>query len=78
MRRKQGPKQQALPGELWLLDVNDEGTYTMLAVCVGEFNPRTGNYPMLLLDSSGHGSTQPGQRMNAAVTTARWWRKVIL
>jgi hypothetical protein len=75
-RRKHGPRQQAVPGELWVLDVGGEGVYTMFALCVGELDPRTGNYPLLLLDCCGVTSTKPGSRMNAALTTARWWRKL--
>ncbi len=77
-RRKHGPKRQAFPGELWLLDVGNNGSYTMFALCIGELNPRTGNYPMLLLDCHGPATSHPGQRINAAVTTARWWRRVDL
>ncbi len=66
-----------MPGDLWLLDVNNEGTFTVFAVCVGELNPRSGNYPLLVLDCCGPATLRSGQRMNAAVTTAKWWRRVI-
>lgn len=68
-----GPIQEAPVGSVWELRVSD--VYNWLAVVIGEKNVKTGNYPLLMLDAGDTGTTQSGQRINAAVTTARNWRR---
>lgn len=70
-----GPIQQAPIGSVWMLDVGGKGEFVWIAVVVGEKN-QAGNYPLLMLDKVGIASTKPGQRLNAAVTTARDWRRI--
>lgn len=70
---RQGPVQEAPVGTVWELFVN-EG-YSWLAVVVGEKRRETGNYPCVMLWKVGSATTRPGQRFNAAVTTARGWRR---
>lgn len=75
MPKKQGPKRQAEIGSVWELDVGDKGEFTALVVVVGELRRESGNYPCLILDNCGSKSMFPGKLINAAVTTARWWRR---
>lgn len=76
MRRdKRKPKQEASVGSTWELDVGGNGTYTAIVVVVDE-RRSSGNYPCVVLTCSGSWTTRPGQTMNAAVTTARWWRRL--
>jgi hypothetical protein len=71
------PLQEAPIGSIWELDVGGKGKFTAIVVVVSEFVRRTGNYPCLMLHANGPWTTYPGQRMNAAVTTAQWWRRIV-
>ncbi len=76
-RRDKRPRQEAPIGSIWELNVANEDRCTAIVVVVGELVPRTGNYPCVMLaNDEKTWSTRPGQRMNAAVTTARWWMRI--
>lgn len=75
-RRDARPRQEAPIGSTWELNVGGEGKYTGIVVVIGELRRSSGNYPCVMLACSGSWTTRPGQKMNAAVTTARWWRRL--
>jgi hypothetical protein len=75
-RRFDHPKRQAEVGSVWELDTS-RGYINVVVLVIGEFQPATGNYPCVVLDCADiWTTTRPGQRMNAAVTTAQGWVRV--
>ena len=64
----------ALPGSVWIF--GQDSNMWACVVVVGDLNRSNGNYPCIMLACSDLWLTRPGQKMHAAVTTAKSWEKV--
>jgi len=78
MKRRRKPESAPI-GSVWEMKHNNHylTEFYAMAVVLDDASCRTGNYPMLMLDCSSSWTTRPGQRFNAAVTTAPGWTRVL-